>query len=102
MKNSTNNAPLESRGAGPASCLLQLARAVLETTLMVWVQESWWADPLSYHPGSDPGLWVVPTSTPSMNCWSTVLQIQSCPISMTLGNNRISKRSPPENPVLMR
>lgn len=56
MKNSTNSAPLESRGAGPASCLLQLARAVLETTLMVWVQESWWADPLSYHPGSDPGL----------------------------------------------
>ena len=30
-----------------------------------------------------------------------LLQIQSCRISMTQGNSRISKRSPSEDPVLM-
>ena len=26
-----------------------------ELTLVVWAQESWWADQLSYFPGPDPG-----------------------------------------------
>jgi hypothetical protein len=40
--------------------------------VLVSVQESWQADQLSYLPSPDLGLWVpTPTSTPSMNYWST-------------------------------
>lgn len=42
----------------PAVVLGELARAVLgELTLVVWMQESWWADQLSCHLAPNLGLW---------------------------------------------
>jgi hypothetical protein len=71
-----------------------LARAGLESS-------PWWyrwgrANTLtSYYPGPNPGLceWL---------SWikRQVLLIQSCKISMTQGNNRITERSPGEDPIL--
>ena len=46
-----------------------------------------------------------PTSTPFVNCWDAVrgqiLQISSCKISKTQGDNGISERSPHEYLVLI-
>jgi len=62
-------------------------------------RESRQADQLSYHPGTDPGLWPGPPQHPPI-CEllelvkRLVLQIQSCRVSMTQGNSRRSERTP--------
>lgn len=48
--------PLSGRGASG-----ELAGTEWEGIPVVWIQVSWRADQLSYHPGSDPGLGVGPS-----------------------------------------
>jgi hypothetical protein len=77
-----------------------------ELVLVAQVQESWQADQLSFHPSPDPGLDLVPLNIyPIYELLECVkgqaLQIQSCRISMTQSNNRMSEKSPSEDPVLI-
>jgi hypothetical protein len=70
------------------------------------VQESRWTEQFIYHPGPDSGLWVdvsqhLPHHELLEHMKGPVLQIQSCRIPMTQGNNRISQKSPCEDPVLI-
>jgi hypothetical protein len=69
-------------------------------------QEIWQADQLSYQPGPDPGLWLAHPNIylihEPLECVKRLaLHIQSYRISMAQFNNRISKRSSGEDPVLI-
>ena len=71
--------------------------------LVVWLWKNWRAD---HHPNPDPGFELAYPNIYSicefLKCMKGLaLEIQSCKISMTQGNNRISERSPGEEPVLM-
>lgn len=77
-----------------------------ELTLVVKVRESWWTDQPSYHPDPKPGLWVAPSQQPPISellehMKGPVPKIQSHRISMTQGNNRLSKRSHSEGSELI-
>jgi hypothetical protein len=73
---------------------------------VLWVQESWWADQLTYLPGPDPGLW---DGSPQhlSHLWSAAANGRTSPAEPKLqelhdkDNNRTSERSPSEDPVLM-
>ena len=73
---------------------------------MVQIRESWHTDQLSYHhtpmQGSElahPKIYII---YELLGCVKgPVLLIQSCKISMTQGNNRMTRRQPSEDPVLM-
>ena len=75
-----------------------------ELTLVVWVQESWQADQLNHWPRSKALNWHY-QHLPHL--WSAGVHEgagptdPNCRISMTQGNNRISKWSPSEILVLM-
>lgn len=70
------------------------------------VQESWWADQPSYHQGQIQGFEL---AHPIIDLIydllelvkGPVLQIRSCRIFVTQGNNRISERRPCEDLVLI-
>ena len=91
----------------PAAALGELARAVLESS-------PWWcgcrrAGRLTNSATTQAQIQGFELAHPNiypiyelLECMKgPVLQIQSCRISMTQGNNRISKRSPSEDPVLI-
>ena len=86
--------PLPAIALGRAGPTTGLGKAG-ELALVAQAQESWWADQLSYHPDPNP----IHGLLEHLN--GLILQNQSCRIFMTQGNNRISKRSPGEHPVLI-
>lgn len=81
------------------AALGDLAGAVLESL-------PWCGNLLGYHPDPDLQLRVGPLQIYIICKWlgcmeGLVLLIQSCRISITQGNNRITRRSPDKDPVLM-
>jgi hypothetical protein len=82
--------------AAPAPC----QGKVRDLVAVARAQESWQADQLSYHQGTDPGHPNIYPICELLECVKgVVLQIQSCRISMTQANKGISERSPCEDPV---
>lgn len=74
-----------------------------ELALVVFIQDCWWANHLSYLLEPDAGLWAAPPQhlpiyEPLEHGRGRVLQNHSHRISMTQGNNTISESSP-EAPV---
>jgi hypothetical protein len=77
-----------------------------ELVLVVWIRESWCTDQLSYQPGQMQGFELAHPKIYIRYEWlgckkGQDLLIQSCRISMTQGNNRLSGRRPGEDPILM-
>ena len=101
------------RRRGPEACLgsrVELAlvvRVAGELAPRVWEQESWQADQVKCLLGPDPvlklaNLNIYPIYDLLEPMKERVLQIQSCWISMTRGNSRISERSLSEVPVMIK
>ena len=73
---------------------------------MVQMREIWHTDQLRYHPGQIQGSDLAHPKICIICEWlgcmkGPVLLIQSCRISMTQGNNRITGMRPGDDPVLM-
>jgi hypothetical protein len=106
-----NHSRCSWQGTWSHSLMVPHLSSAAQLALVVWVLKSWWADQLSFHSASDPGLLVgLPQHLRiAIHCIyelleqvkRLVLQIESCRISMTQGNNRISERSPIEGPRLI-
>lgn len=90
----------------PGNLRWPIQSSVGEFTLVVQIIETLQADQISYHPGPDPRIGNVPCPTPKSISSvyrlvkGPILLIQSCWMSMTQGNNRITSRSPNEDPIL--
>lgn len=77
-----------------------------DLVLLATVQESWYTDQLSYHPGKILDFEmarhnIYPTNKLQECVKDSVLKNQSCRSSITQGNCKISERSSGEGPVLI-